>query len=224
MLMLPNMLPFVTPLPLRLRSRGQNGRQLANKLVIHLSPPISKRQALPIYKTTRALLPPPEAEQRDDQGTNHQRNDTDADSKPTSNEASNEASNDTSNDASDDLLDDLLDPSNRSRMDQLAAQWIGTDLARWEWYERLKSRRDKMDTMLAESEARFDADVEDLRTTLMELDDVLGTNMTDEKSEITPAGWASVVLLMLAYLGIGYAIIQAVWHVVIILMRTNSFP
>lgn len=108
-------------------------------------------------------------------------------------------------------------------MDRLAEGWIGTDLARWEWYERLRSRRTKMMSMIQKNEARLDEDMEQLRRTLMELDAVLGTKMLDDESNVSPAGWLTLSAILAVYIGIGYTMVQTLVYVMSALMPSSNF-
>lgn len=111
-----------------------------------------------------------------------------------------------------------------AEMDRVAESWIGTDLSRWEWYERLRSRRSKMLSMVEKNEAQLDEDMEQLRRTLMELDAVLGTKFLNEDSNISPTGWGVLFTVLALYVGVGYTIVQGIVFAITTLMPGSSFP
>ncbi|PXF48673.1 hypothetical protein BWQ96_01525 [Gracilariopsis chorda] len=95
-------------------------------------------------------------------------------------------------------------------LDTLAEQWIGADLNRWEWYERMKARRGKMMTESRKTDEEMDEGYENLRQTFMEFDAVFGTKMLDDETRISPVGWSIVVITMLLYVLLGYAVVELV--------------
>lgn len=120
---------------------------------------------------------------------------------------------------------DDLDPTDLATMaeiDHLAEQWIGSDLGRWEWYERVKARRDRMLLVQKESDEKLGAELQELKRTFMEIDAVFGTNMM-KNNEVSAAGWSTVVLVMLLYIVIGYWAFELVvrWLTSLI---PSSFP
>lgn len=88
-------------------------------------------------------------------------------------------------------------------IDQLAEQWIGSNLARWEWYEHVKARRERMLRASKEKDEKFDEELQELKRTFMEIDAVFGTNMI-ENNKVSAAGWSTVVIIMLLYVILGY--------------------
>lgn len=97
-----------------------------------------------------------------------------------------------------------------SELDELAEEWIGANLARWEWYEHMKSRRQKMLCVVRKREQELSHEFEELRRTFMEFDALFGTSMLDERSGISPAGWGTVALVMLGYVAFGYWLFEFV--------------
>lgn len=111
-----------------------------------------------------------------------------------------------------------------AEMDRVAESWIGTDLSRWEWYERLRSRRTKMLALVEKNEAQLDEDMEQLRRTFMELDAALGTKLLKDDSNISPTGWGVLFTVLALYVGIGYSIVQGIVFAVTSLMTSSTFP
>lgn len=95
-----------------------------------------------------------------------------------------------------------------NEMDQIAEEWIGADLCRWEWYERMKSRRNKLRVAIDKREKDIDKDLEELRRTFMEVDAVFGTKMLDDNSEVTFAGWSVIAFSMALYIVVGYSLFE----------------
>lgn len=91
-----------------------------------------------------------------------------------------------------------------AEIDTLAEEWIGANLSRWEWYERVKAKRERMLKAGRENEEKFDNELQELKRTFMEIDALLGTGMLDERSEISPAGWSTVVIITLLYVSVGF--------------------
>lgn len=89
-------------------------------------------------------------------------------------------------------------------IDDLAEEWIGADLARWEWYERVKARRERMLKTGRENEEKFGEELQELKRTFMEIDALFGTGMLDERSEISPSGWSTVAIITLLYVCAGF--------------------
>lgn len=101
-------------------------------------------------------------------------------------------------------LDDIVE------LDHLAEEWIGSDLARWEWYERLKSRRARLLAAAARNETRLNEEFDTLRRTLMDFDSVFGTTLLDGQSNVSPTGWGVLVTIMMLYVGLGYAALHVI--------------
>lgn len=103
-------------------------------------------------------------------------------------------------------------------MDRLAESWIGTNLSRWEWYERLQSRRTKLSQQMEDDSKRFDEDLNQMRRLMMEIDEMLGTGLLDTNSNISATGWLFLTLITGVYIGIGYTIVHVLVGVVMSLM------
>ncbi|CAN8071408.1 unnamed protein product [Agarophyton chilense] len=97
-----------------------------------------------------------------------------------------------------------------TELDAMAEQWIGADLSRWEWYERLKSRRQKMMVESKKTDKDMDDSYERLRDTFMEFDALFGTKFLDNETRISPVGWTIVGLIMGLYVFIGYAAVELI--------------
>ena len=111
------------------------------------------------------------------------------------------------------LSDKLVDAEQDAEIDRMAEEWIGSDLARWEWYERLKSRRAKMTRNLVRQEDNLDSEVRKLHRTLLEFDSVFGTELMEGSgTKVSPAGWTLLVAVMMMYVGVGYAAVHFVVH------------
>lgn len=93
-------------------------------------------------------------------------------------------------------------------LDTLAEQWIGADLNRWEWYERMKARREKMMTESRKTDEEMDEGYENLRQTFMEFDAIFGTKLLDNETRISPYGWSLVVFIMFLYVFLGYVAVE----------------
>lgn len=94
-------------------------------------------------------------------------------------------------------------------LDALAEEWIGGSIARWEWYERLKARRERLRARTAARRAEVDGQMGELRGVLMQVDALLGVGLVDEKAErVTVAGWAAVAVVGLANLVVAYACLE----------------
>lgn len=91
-----------------------------------------------------------------------------------------------------------------AEIDKLAEEWIGANVSRWEWYERVKAKRKRMLKAGRENEEKFDNELQELKRTFMEIDALFGTGMLDESSEISAAGWSTVVIITLLYVCIGF--------------------
>lgn len=93
------------------------------------------------------------------------------------------------------------------KLDDFAEDWIGTDIARWEWYERMKARRSRMLKSVRKSEETLDKELGELRKSLMDMETVFGTGFLDEDSnEISALGWTTVALCFALYVAVGYAL------------------
>jgi len=115
-----------------------------------------------------------------------------------------------------------MDDESIQEMDELAEEWIGADLSRWEWYERMKSRRQRLLNVIEEREETLDKEFEELRRTFMEIDAVFGTKMLGKDSDVTATGWSVVALIMVLYVGLGYALFE--FLVRFMTSVTPSFP
>lgn len=100
-------------------------------------------------------------------------------------------------------------------MDELAEEWIGANLGRWEWYERVKSRREKLWSQLRKQEDEVEREYDQLKKTLMDIDVVFGTKLTDGDATISPMGWGIIVCTMLLYIALGYAFVEIVVRIAI---------
>lgn len=117
------------------------------------------------------------------------------------------------------MLDDQF-----TEMDRIAESWIGSDLSRWEWYERLRSRRSKFITQAEKETVQFNEDMEQLRRSLMEIDAALGTGFLDENNHITMMGWLFLFALTSLYIAVGYAIVHGFVMAFMGYVHTTSFP
>lgn len=99
-------------------------------------------------------------------------------------------------------------------LDKIAEEWIGSNLARWEWYERMKARRRKLMALAKERESELDSDLEELKRLFMEFDALIGTSMLDEEMRVTAAGWSVVGVVCLGYVVVGYWLFEWVVHTV----------
>lgn len=109
-----------------------------------------------------------------------------------------------------------------AEIDELAEEWIGADLARWEWYERVKARREKMLQAGRVNEEKFGQELQELKRTFMEIDALFGTGMLNERSEISASGWGTVTLITLLYVCAGFWAFELV--VRLLTSVTPSFP
>lgn len=112
-------------------------------------------------------------------------------------------------------LDDLeldLEPEARESMielDMLAEQWVGSDLRRWEWYERVKGRRDRLLQVQKETNDQMDEELQDMRGALQDFDDLFGTE-TIKDNNVTASGWVLLGFVFMLYGFIGYWAFQLV--------------
>lgn len=95
-----------------------------------------------------------------------------------------------------------------AELDAMADAWIRGDVSRWEWYERMKSRRKSLLNVVRQREVELDEDFEELRQTFMEFDQVFGTHMIDESSRVSNVGWAVVACIVLGYVVVGYVVVD----------------
>lgn len=121
-------------------------------------------------------------------------------------------------------MEELLDAGTIAELDEAAEQWIGSDLTKWEWYERLKSRRERMTVKMTENESRMEEELQELRRTMLEVDELFGTGMIDSEANISPFGWGSLVTIMILYVGVGYALVNTIVHAVMAYLHSTSFP
>ena len=105
-----------------------------------------------------------------------------------------------------------LDDSVLTELDQMAEEWIGADISRWEWYERMKARRQRLLRSVINEQSEFDKEVEQLHRALMEFDAVFGTKMLSEDSKITPFAWFTMFFVMGLYVVLGYTIFELAVH------------
>lgn len=105
-----------------------------------------------------------------------------------------------------------LDDPMLTELDQIAEEWIGADISRWEWYERMKARRQRLLTSVTHQQSEFDKEVEQLHRALMEFDAVFGTSMLSEDSKISPLAWFTMFFIMGLYVVLGYTIFELVVH------------
>lgn len=111
----------------------------------------------------------------------------------------------------------------KSEMDIFAEQWIGTDISRWEWYERYKNRQEKIDKINVENKRRLDEEMTLLKNTLMELEDAFGARLLDEKSNVSPLGWGIIALIMSSYIAFSYVVIHALVSGVLQMSSSYTF-
>lgn len=113
-----------------------------------------------------------------------------------------------------------------AELDTIAEAWIGSDISRWEWYERFRSRRTKMMATAHRKSAKMDEDLDHLLNSLMEIDGVLGTKLLNDDTSISPMGWTFLFALMLVYVCVGYALVHVSVDAFYTFMSTNgsSFP
>lgn len=96
-------------------------------------------------------------------------------------------------------------------LDQLASGWIGTSIARWEWWELIKSRRERLRTHAKRHEQELSTQLDDLRTVLMQLDTLLGVGLVERDSErISVMGWAMVLAASCANFILAYSAFELV--------------
>lgn len=110
-----------------------------------------------------------------------------------------------------------------AEVDNFAEQWIRSDLARWEWYERFKARRQKLSQTVEKNDAQLEEDLEQMRRSFMEIDAIFGTSMLDHESNISPVGWSVVVAIMALYVSIGYGVVHYLVYFVSAVLPA-SFP
>lgn len=116
-----------------------------------------------------------------------------------------------------------LDPSEREHMmelDALAEGWIGSSIARWEWYERIKCRRKRMLENMRDKEENVEKELAQLTDALKDLDSLLGTALVDVSSaRISPLGWSVVSVVVCVNVFVIYAAFEIVTNVV-----NSAFP
>lgn len=94
-------------------------------------------------------------------------------------------------------------------LDALAEEWIGGSIARWEWYERLKARRERLRTRVATQQELFDGQLAELKGVLLQLDAFFGLGLVDEATDrVTAVGWAVVAGVGCANFVVAYACLE----------------
>lgn len=83
--------------------------------------------------------------------------------------------------------------ASNAEMDELAETWIGSDISRWEWHERLKSRRDIFKTTMVENEVNLEEEWQEVRHAFLVLDDMFDTSFLEEDSSISPMDWGLLI-------------------------------
>lgn len=116
-----------------------------------------------------------------------------------------------------------LAPEERAAMielDAFAEEWIGCNISRWEWYERMKHRRQRMLDDVRKREAALNREMDELKNALMDLDTLMGLGfISGTDSKITPAGWTAVALVALCNFLIAYTAFELVSNAVM-----GAFP
>lgn len=111
-----------------------------------------------------------------------------------------------------------------SEIDMFAEQWIGSNISRWEWYERYKSRQQKIDQVNLDNKRRLDEEMRLLKNTLMELEDAFCVGLLDEKSNVSPLGWGLIACIMSSYIACSYLVIHALVSGMLQLSSSYNFP
>lgn len=98
-----------------------------------------------------------------------------------------------------------------NEVDAMAEQWIGSNLGRWEWYERLKARRKKLEEREKRGEEAVDREMQELIRAFREIDAVMGTRFINETGKVTIVGWSIVVMIFVAYVALGCVAVELVF-------------
>lgn len=127
--------------------------------------------------------------------------------------------------ADDSLCDSNSTPSNRQLDDVeiLEQRWIGSNISRWETYERIKQNRQQLEDIASENQQRFAEDMMLLKQNLRNLEGSLGPGLLDDQSNISLLGWSVIMLIVSPYILIGYSIVRALVNAIVQISSSQNF-
>lgn len=111
-------------------------------------------------------------------------------------------------------------------LDQLASGWIGTSIARWEWWERIKARRERLRARTTRHERDISSQIDELRTILLQLDTLLGLGLVERDSDlerISVLGWAMVLAISFANFVVAYSAFHVLSNVLGAVLPSHPF-
>jgi hypothetical protein len=93
-----------------------------------------------------------------------------------------------------------------AELDLMAEDWIDADEEKWDWYQKQRTMIQEMIGAQKEYDAQADAQLQDLKDILLEIQDLVQINTVDDKNEITTAGWVFVSLSVIVPIYFGYEV------------------
>lgn len=191
---------FVAPQHLSVRFDGRHNRLARSRTLSR--PRVCHWSRVPYRTVVQAVVPP---------GSNSERNDD----------------NSRKQDGNKNSLFSKQKPDEvqaMSEIDMFAEQWIGSNISRWEWYERYKNRQQKIDQVNVENKRRLDEEMRLLKNTLMELEDAFGTGLLDEESNVSPLGWGLIACVISTYITLSFVAIHAIVSAMLQVSSSSGFP
>lgn len=194
-------------------------------------PPCFSFSSLPVRRATVNVTTPVPSRRRVtcSGGDDNERTSTSTSNqnKTNNSNSNNNSNNNNSNSGSDTSLaaTELAEVTEQlAELDTIAEAWIGSDIGRWEWYERFRGRRTKMLRQAAANTARLDDDVHQVLASLMELDATLGTKLLADDGAVSPTGWTFLFAVALIYVSVAYAVVHAAVFALYALSHPVNFP
>jgi hypothetical protein len=99
------------------------------------------------------------------------------------------------------VSDEVEDERVMEELDLFAAEWIGSDLNRWYWYEGMKAKRRQLQQVYESNDEELQGEIDEVRAGLRELDEAVNVGLVDQSGKITPAGWTALVLSLALNIG-----------------------
>lgn len=104
--------------------------------------------------------------------------------------------------------EDAADLAELASIDRLAAEWIGSSIPRWVWYERIKSRRHRLRVHVKNQEREATSQIDQLRTVLLTLDALLEFGLVENNDRISIFGWMLVLAVSFANFVLAFVVFE----------------
>lgn len=98
-----------------------------------------------------------------------------------------------------------------AELDLMAKDWVDEDTEKWEWYQQQRQMILDMMNSIKESDELAEEQINDLKRTLGEIQEIFNIECVDKDSNITAAGWVFVVFSFVIPIWIGYTLFEGVF-------------